>query len=356
MDIIIDRAGMGLRMETKHCLRIEKDGSLLQRIPTQHIDSVVLSVKTALESNVLQALNENDIPFVLLPGRYNKEAVQLEGSSKGSIVARSRQFRLYENEATKLLLIKSIVSKKCQSIIYAAETLRLEGYRDIEGFCESDLKVWLRKINQAKGADELRGIEGAISRHWFSLMQHIIPIKWAFFNRNRRPPKDPVNALLSLSYTLCLSELKSAIQWRGLDSALGYLHEIVPGRPSLALDLIEPLRPIIDLFVINIVLTERVDLDDFSGNSPATISAMEQPIRLSKNGRKKFYIAWHQWKQQPVIAKARGGKLVHFCNNEVAADDFDLKRLCYLLSSSFSQLQASIEQGAQLCETQKGDS
>lgn len=72
MDIIIDRAGMGLRMETKHCLRIEKDGSLLQRIPTQHIDSVVLSVKTALESNVLQTLNENDIPFVVLPGRYNQ--------------------------------------------------------------------------------------------------------------------------------------------------------------------------------------------------------------------------------------------------------------------------------------------
>ena len=128
------------------------------------------------------------------------------------------------------------------------------------------------------------GFEGAAAAAWYGWLALHLPPAWGFAGRNRRPPRDPVNALLSLGYTLLGGEMFGAVQAAGLDPALGFLHGVVPGRESLVLDLIEPLRPGVDAVVLGLldrVLTPR----QFTAHP-------EHGCRLNKEGRGLFYRAW----------------------------------------------------------------
>lgn len=127
------------------------------------------------------------------------------------------------------------------------------------------------------------GIEGSAAAAWYSWLGGFLPEPWRFKRRNRRPPRDPVNGLLSLVYTLLAGEVLRATQEQGLDPALGCLHGIAPGRESLILDLMEPSRPSVDLMVIG--------LPDILLPTNFTHS-VRNGCRLNKNGRVQFCREW----------------------------------------------------------------
>jgi hypothetical protein len=145
------------------------------------------------------------------------------------------------------------------------------------------LQKYSAGLNQAGDTAALMGLEGAGAAAWYGwLAQHLEP-HWKFSGRNRRPPRDPVNAMLSLGYTLLGAEVLGAVQQDGFDPALGFLHGIWPGRESLALDLMEPLRPGVDALVLS-VLDEFIVPDDFQMQAGG--------CRLRKESRGKFFGVW----------------------------------------------------------------
>ena len=185
-------------------------------------------------------------------------------------------------------------------------------------------------IDQADNEDQLRGIEGYLARQWFSMLQQKVDPIWQFIGRNRRPPKDPVNALLSLSYTLMLAEVQAALQQRGLDVELGFLHEVVPGRPSLALDIMEPLRPLVDTWVMQLIYEGRMH--------PLLFQNQKDAVLLNKDGRKAFYGAWYQWVNAPLMGIDSPPGLFYYTGEAVTRDDYSLKEIAYTLADSFARL------------------
>lgn len=145
------------------------------------------------------------------------------------------------------------------------------------------------------------GIEGAASARYFAAWGRLWEPPWEFPRRSRRPPRDPINALLSLSYTLALQYVGRMAVLRGLDTALGFLHTPQPGRPSLALDLLEPVRPWIDQWVWQSLNGRRLlKTDHFVFNRA-------DGCRLNKEGRGLFYAAWHQDEAHWLRRPARNG-------------------------------------------------
>jgi CRISPR-associated protein Cas1 len=340
IDVVIDKQGLGLKMESANCLRIEADGRLLQRIPAKHISSLVINAKATLDSGVLQAMIAHGIPFVVLPGRRAKTAVMLQGATQGSIATRLIQFHCYGSTAVKREIAAMIVQKKLASMhaLYHAladataspvfDTAASTAANNFPNNVRKDVGYWSVRLQQAQHEEEIRGVEGFLSRYWFALMQQKLPLSWQFTQRNRRPPKDPVNALLSLSYTLLLSRIQSAIAHRGLDMELGFLHELLPGRPSLALDLMEPVRPWVDIFVTELLIREQFSLDDFYPHDGG--------VWLRKEARSKYYACWYGWKKNVVYGLPAGTALPTFDESTTSCKEIDLDTLCYRVVDSFA--------------------
>lgn len=152
--------------------------------------------------------------------------------------------------------------------------------------CEP-IRKYRADLQKADTRESLMGYEGAAAAYYFKTLGTLIPAKWNFTGRNRRPPKDPVNALLSLSYTIAGGEVNRAVQEAGLDPAAGFLHALQNGRDSLMLDILEPLRPKTDWFVFHL-LDKIVTVKDFVTNK-------SDGCLLNKAGRRAYYAAWADW-------------------------------------------------------------
>lgn len=224
-------------------------------------------------SKLLRALAEAQIITVFLPGRGASGSAYLHGELGAPVKAHLQQYACYQHIPTRLRIAHYLVSEKI-----AAQAKHLE---------QRNLAVpkSLHRPEDTNISDlaTLMGIEGAAAAAYFATLAQDIDSIWRFTGRNRRPPRDPVNALLSLSYTLLLANMRHAILGAGLDPLLGFLHQIYPQRESLALDLIEPLRANADAFVLQ--LLDTFSPDDFHTHA-------DTGCRLNKHVRGYFYQAW----------------------------------------------------------------
>lgn len=210
---------------------------------------------------------------------------------------RVAQYRLALDPAARLTRAKTVAAAKVANA--AAVLRRLQSNRPGRpelGATIAALGEWQRAIAAAADPSALLGAEGMAARGYFAALRVVFPPAMPFAGRARRPPPDPVNALLSLGYVLLGLRLSGLIEALGLDPAIGFLHDLRPGRDSLALDLLEELRhPVVDLLVLRLCNLAMMRPENFEPDP-------DHPggVRLRQEDLKRFLQLWEEWLDKPL--------------------------------------------------------
>lgn len=283
LTVILDRKELVARMESKS-IRIDRPDGPPERIPLKMIDSVIVIGSPLVSCDVWRALAEYDVSAVLLPSRGGGVSTYMSAGLSPTVAIRIAQHRAARDPDISLNIAKWLIRKKLEGQERVVERLENTGASTLSSEL---IKQSRAKLNNATDRNSLMGFEGSAAVAYFKSIAEAIPPKWKFTGRTRRPPRDPVNALFSIGYTMAGSEVRRAIQIKGLDPAVGFLHSSQPGRESLVLDILEPLRPEIDWFVLEL-LDKGLTLKDFTTND-------QDGCLLNKGGRGLFFKAWTQW-------------------------------------------------------------
>ena len=280
--VLLDQPNLIVSLDDK-TIRLDQKNCEFKRIPLKMIDKVIVEGKPLISSDVWRAFAEYNIPAVIMPARGKGQVVYLSaGMTSKGIMDRIKQHQAVQNEKILLSINRWILKKKFEGQI---SIIQMFSFYEPVDFCKQ-MNKYLNELYNANSRSSLMGYEGAAANLYFKELNKIIDPKWNFSGRNRRPPKDPVNALLSLGYVIACSEIHSVIQKKGLDPALGFLHATQIDRDSLVLDVIEAIRPSVDFFVLQ--LLNKLTLKDFS-------NSQKDGCRLTKTGRKLFYSNWAIW-------------------------------------------------------------
>ncbi|MCI5168034.1 MAG: CRISPR-associated endonuclease Cas1 [Candidatus Electrothrix sp. GM3_4] len=291
MIFVIDRSKSTLRFRAG-VLELEQKGRKIQQIPLNPLEQVVIYGNPLVETTVWRVLSEAGVPVIILPDR-KRPAVVLGSSLAVRLPLRRLQHQLAADSATRLEMAKWFVLEKVSG--YALPLHTVAGlWPEAAPYCTDFSEKVQRAQGQVTDADSLHtllGVEGHIAQAWFALLAQYLPEELRFTGRNRRPPRDPVNSLLSLGYTLLLSEVRQAVLRAGFDPSLGFLHQDYPGRESLALDFVELFRARVDHFVLNWLRNTTLDKAPFYYRK-------DEGCRLSKTTRPLFFTAWAEYREQ----------------------------------------------------------
>jgi CRISPR-associated protein Cas1 len=266
---------------------IRREGGLLvvaqakgdaTRIRIQDVDQLVLMGSITVTPTALDLLIDEgvDTVFLTTSGRYRARIV---GSLSSNITLRLAQFRTLSEFAPTLAIARSIVAGKCRNMLaFLRRFTRRHGKTDTQACAEASISAAIHRADMAADLDQVRGCEGSASAAYFRAFDDFIRTEgFRFDGRNRRPPLDPVNALLSLAYTLLANAVEATVRVVGLDPYLGALHAPRSGRPSLVCDLEEEFRtPIVDALVIAAINRRAVCPDDFDDAGPG------QPVIIKR--------------------------------------------------------------------------
>lgn len=227
---------------------------------------------------------------------------RMEGPVNGNILLRQAQYRVADNAEQSLKIAQRFIAGKIRN----SRQVLMRGARDSKNEQEKTALVQsarllvgnLGKLALAESADTLRGLEGDSARIYFSALPSLIRPSsresFAFTTRNRRPPLDRFNALISFLYALVLGDCRSALETVGLDPQLGFLHTVRPGRQSLALDLLEEFRaPICDRLALTLINREQLQAKDFDVRDGGS-------VMLNDSGRKTVIAAYQARKQEEI--------------------------------------------------------
>ena len=226
------------------------------------------------------------------------------------MLLRREQYRIADDPARSCEIARTMIfGKLCNGAASIQRTLRDHAPRVADCGLEkaaANLRAMLPQVLAAAELDTLRGIEGAAATAYFGVFDHMLLNRQEavfFHGRSRRPPLDRVNAMLSFAYSLLAHDCASALESVGLDSYVGFLHRDRPGRQSLALDLMEELRPCMaDRFVLTLVNNRMLRPEDFQMQDSGA-------VLLSDDGRRKFLKTWQERKQDTLTHPYLGEKL-----------------------------------------------
>ena len=282
------RRDLSLRLDGKR-LVIEEPDARPRGVPLALLERVVMQGQVHFDSGVLATLAEQGSSVVCLSARHSRRTAILVGPGHGDARRRLAQYQLAFDSATRLALAKTLIAGKLQAQIRLLE-LAQEQRPDVRKPLHDGLATirasWLALAAAGELATVL-GLEGAGAAAHYAALTALFAPALNFTGRNRRPPRDPVNACLSLGYTLLHFEAVRAAYGAGLDPLLGFFHEPAYGRESLACDLIEPLRPRLDGWVWELFRTQRLRVEDFVADKGACL--------LAKAGRQTFYASYEGW-------------------------------------------------------------
>lgn len=268
------------------------------RIPLAMIEGVVCFGAVTVSPFLMGHCADNGVSmsFLTETGRF---LARVEGRVSGNVLLRRAQHRASDDPATCRMLAVAMAQGKLAN----ARMVLQRGARDQPNATQAEklrtgvqaIGRCLRDITGAPNTDTLRGIEGAAGTAYFSAFDALLSIddpKLRFDGRNRRPPRDAVNALLSFLYTLLAQDVAAALEGVGLDPQIGFLHTLRPGRASLALDMMEELRPIMaDRLAISLLNRRQLDSDAFDHQPDGAVF-------LNEAGRKTVITAYQERKQQ----------------------------------------------------------
>jgi len=345
MVLVLDRKDLTVSMEGK-LLVLRGKGIARQSIPTKFLGLVTVHGNPVISCGVWRALAEMGIPVVLFPGRGCGATSFLGGGLSVAVHLRMAQHRAANRNRCKQLLAIQILEQKIENQLTLLEQVKHDMMSGSSPFkketdrarierCRGDLKKVLSQLPTIE-AGGLMGIEGSAAFSWFSLLSHGLDQKWGFTGRNRRPPLDPFNALLSLGYTLLNGEMGRYIQRQGLDPAVGFLHAVAPGRDSLSLDLIEPLRAGVDALALSL-LADTLHKSHF-------FFIKEQGCRLNKEGRGLFYEAWSQWRADWPIFQLNDKALETADLEQAECQNLTLGQCCHRVVGAISEYIRRLDQ------------
>jgi len=285
--LLIDRKDAELRREGTRLL-IYEQGVRTGSVPIAQLERVVIQNRTVLDSHLLGALVENGVGLVVINPRRTEATVNLPGKNHNDAARRLAQYRYSLDEHQRQKWSAQLVSRKLRSQRLLLRRA-LQGRPDQRFALYKADGVLARCLTNLKGEtlmdlDTIRGIEGAAAASYFNGYTQIFPPSVGFTGRNRRPPRDPVNACLSLGYTLLHHDAVLALHSAGLDPMLGFYHDTAFGRDSLACDFVEPFRSRVDGWVWDIFRIRLLREDYFSDDKGACL--------LNKTGRRIFYMEW----------------------------------------------------------------
>lgn len=284
-------------------------GKEVFRIPVQNVQAVVTFGYMGVSPGMMKLCADNgvSISFHTPQGKFIS---RLQGPVNGNVLLRTGQYSLFNQRSAPASHLASltITAKIYNSRVTLRRFVRdypdRPGYEEVMNASERLGKYYRITRNMTEDLDLLRGMEGEAAAEYFKVLGHLIlrpENEFRFSGRNRRPPTDIVNAMLSFGYSMLASECASALEGVGLDPAVGYMHTIRPGRPSLALDLMEELRSyMVDRLVLSMINNRQISVSDFHIHSgyddPNPTSVM-----FTDEGRKNFLTAWQTKKRTEII-------------------------------------------------------
>ena len=255
-------------------------------VPLTDVDRATVVGHPNIPVSVFQRLMREGISVSFISER-GKWYGTLHPDNDKNAARRLLQYQRQSDSAARLAISKKLIRTKISNQRRALQRLganRNDGRTSAQLDTLEQLRHLARKSSHSENRAELRGIEGMAAATYFNRLSVFFPETTPFNGRNRRPPRDAANALLSWTYTIVLSEVDVALRTQGLDPCLGFLHEISAGTPALSVDLLEPLRaPVCDLLVLNLLNHKILTLEDFY------VNAENGGTYLNETARKKFF-------------------------------------------------------------------
>ena len=282
-------------------VQVSVDHEKKLRLPIHTLGGIVCFGQVSCSPFLMGLCAERNVPISFLTenGRF---LARVQGPVAGNVLLRREQYRRADSEEVSAEIARAIVSAKiANSRIVLLRTARERpgsAAREPLKTASRRLASLLEELRPAQALNEVRGREGDGARNYFGVFDHLITSQkeeFFFHNRNRRPPLDNMNALLSFLYTLLVHDMESALEGVGLDPAVGFLHRDRPGRPGLALDLMEEFRPFLaDRLALSMVNRQQIKGKGFNKTETGA-------VLMDDGTRKEVLVAWQNRKQDEIL-------------------------------------------------------
>jgi len=275
---------------------IKQGGDKLGQFPAVTISNILCFGQVSVSPFLMGFCGEKGIGLSFYT-EYGRYLARVQGKQTGNVLLRRAQYRWADKQEKSVSIARLIVAAKiANSRSVLMREVRNHGANTAIESAVKHLAASLRRVRNAESVPEIMGMEGDAANIYFGVFNELLRGSgFAFGGRVRRPPTDPVNALLSFSYTLITHECASALQGVGLDPYVGFLHQDRPGRLSLALDLLEEFRASwADRFVLTLINRQQVKMHDF-------ITEASGAVRLTDDARKTLLSAWQERKQVEIM-------------------------------------------------------
>lgn len=268
------------------------------RIPVINIEGIVTFGYMGASPGLMKLCTDNNVALTFLSpnGRF---VSRIQGQTRGNVLLRKTQYKLAEDELWTLHVAQVMIGGKIQNYrnILRRYVRDYGANAEVENAAQA-LESFKREVFRTADKTQLIGVEGMAANRYYAVLSHLMTQQrevFPFMGRNRHPPKDAVNAMLSLAYTLVTNDITAALETVGLDPYVGFLHTLRPGRASLALDMVEELRAYLgDRFVLSLINRRQISPKDF-------INQGEKGILLTDNGRRTFLTAWQNRKKETIV-------------------------------------------------------
>ncbi len=285
----------------------KREQQVLARYPLHTLNGIITFSYAGASPGLMGACAERGIglAFCKPSGKF---LARVCGESSGNVLLRRKQYRDADDPKESCLIARNMIFGKLHNARWSIERTRRDYAMRVDtdrlGAASQTIKDLLPAVLETEDPDRLRGLEGVGAAAYFGVLDEMILQKdFCFHGRSRRPPLDPFNALLSFAYSLLDKDCASALESVGLDAYVGFLHRDRPGRRSLALDLMEELRPsLADRFVLKLVNNRIVKEKDFEKREGGA-------VYLKDDARRLFLKHWQERKRETLTHPYLGEKL-----------------------------------------------
>jgi len=279
---------------------VHQEQEVKLRVPIHNLGSIVCFGNVLCSPFLLGLCGERNVTLSFLTenGRF---LARVHGPISGNVLLRREQYRRADDPAVSAEIARSVVTAKIANSRIVLQRAMRDGpeLADSTGMKQAleDMQQHIKTLAEQATVDQIRGVEGHAAATYFGVFDHLINTnkKHFFFKeRSRRPPLDNMNALLSFLYTLLVHDVESALEGVGLDPAVGFLHRDRPGRPGLALDLMEEFRAYLaDRLALSLVNRQQIKPDGF-------LKTESGAVIMDDETRKTVLVAWQKRKQEEI--------------------------------------------------------